>query len=83
MMFAQRTRQQHRKLMDLSADVWAMDKSGWSPIIHAAAQDDQQFRSMGIQQDMCVCACSFFLSFFLSFFRLCSFVRPCFVGVCV
>ncbi|CAJ1342826.1 unnamed protein product, partial [Effrenium voratum] len=31
------------KLMDLSADVWAMDKSGWSPIIHAAAQDDQRF----------------------------------------
>ena len=30
-------------LMDLSADVWAVDQSGWSPILHAAAQDDLDF----------------------------------------
>ncbi|CAE7338452.1 Ankrd28 [Symbiodinium natans] len=31
------------KLLDLSADVWAMDRSGWSPVIHAAAVGEQNF----------------------------------------
>lgn len=31
------------KLMDLGADVWAIDKSGWSPILHASAQEDLDF----------------------------------------
>lgn len=29
------------KLMDLGADVWALDKSGWSPIIHAATGEEE------------------------------------------
>ncbi|CAE7490100.1 ankrd52 [Symbiodinium sp. CCMP2592] len=31
------------RLLDLSADVWAMDRSGWSPVIHAAAVGEHQF----------------------------------------
>lgn len=31
------------KLMDLGADVWAVDRSGWSPILHAAAQENLDF----------------------------------------
>ncbi|CAE7288816.1 ankrd52 [Symbiodinium pilosum] len=31
------------KLLDLSADVWAMDRSGWSPVIHAASVGEPKF----------------------------------------
>lgn len=29
--------------MDLGADVWAVDRSSWSPISHAAAQENLDF----------------------------------------